>query len=130
MVQAVAAAEALEKIGMPEAQLSLVQAMIVLCESPKSNSVVAAMQAANADAERSFDEPVPVYLRDTSYAGAKTLGHGKGYKYPHDYPGHWVQQDYMPTALLGRRYYEPSDQGQEAKIKENHERRDRLRKGE
>jgi putative ATPase len=130
MVQAVAAADALEHIGLPEARLPLTQAIIFICESPKSNSVVMALSGAAADAETSFDEPVPVYLRDTSYAGAAKLGHGKGYLYPHDFPGHWVKQEYMPPSLKGRRYYVPSDQGQEAKIKENHERREQLRNGE
>ena len=129
MVQAVAAADALEHIGLPEARLSLVQAILFICESPKSNSVVTALAAATADAEESFDEPVPVYLRDTSYSGASKLGHGKGYLYPHDFPGHWVRQEYMPPSLKGRRYYIPSDQGQEAKIKENHEKRELLRGG-
>lgn len=130
MVQAVTAAQALELIGMPEAGLSLSQAIIFLCESPKSNAVVLAKDAALADAATSYDEPVPVYLRDTSYRGAKKLGHGKGYKYPHDYPGHWVQQDYMPQSLKGKRYYEPSGMGTEAKILENHIRRDKARRGE
>ncbi len=130
MVQAVAAADALEHIGLPEARLPLTQAIIFICESPKSNSVVMALSGAAADAETSFDEPVPVYLRDTSFAGAGKLGHGKGYLYPHDYPGHWVKQDYMPPSLKGRRYYIPSDQGQEAKIRENHDRREKLRNGE
>ena len=76
----------------------------------------------------SFDEPVPVYLRDTSYSGAAKLGHGQGYKYPHDYPGHWVEQAYMPVSLSGKRYYHPSDQGAEAKIRENHGKRDAARK--
>ena len=130
MVQAVTAAQALELIGMPEEGLSLSQAIIFLCESPKSNAVVLAKDAALADAATSYDEPVPVYLRDTSYRGAKKLGHGKGYKYPHDYPGHWVQQDYMPQSLKGKRYYEPSGMGAEAKILENHIRRDKARRGE
>lgn len=130
MVQAVAAADALEHIGLPEARLPLTQAILFICESPKSNSVVVALSQAAADAETSFDEPVPVYLRDTSFAGASKLGHGKGYLYPHDFPGHWVRQEYMPPSLKGRRYYIPSDQGQEAKILENHERRERLRNGE
>ena len=129
MLQAVAAADALQHIGLPEARLSISQAIIFLCESPKSNAVVTAIDGAMADAETSYDEPVPIYLRDTSFAGAKKLGHGEGYKYPHDYPGHWVQQDYMPVSLKGRQYYKPSDQGQEAKIKENHEKRARLRRG-
>lgn len=130
MVQAVAAADALEHIGLPEARLSLTQAIIFICESPKSNSVVEAMTRAVTDAENSLDEPVPIHLRDTSFAGASKLGHGKGYLYPHNYPGHWVRQEYMPPSLKGTRYYEPSDQGQEAKIKENHERREKLRGGE
>ncbi|MEA5049351.1 MAG: replication-associated recombination protein A [Eubacteriales bacterium] len=129
MVQAVAAAQALELIGLPEARLSLTQAILFLCESPKSNSVVVALGEASADAETSFDEPVPVYLRDTSYSGASKLGHGKGYLYPHDFPGHWVRQEYMPLSIRGKRYYHPSDQGQEAKIRENHERREKLRNG-
>ena len=130
MVQAVTAADALEHIGMPEAGLSLSQAIIFLCESPKSNSVVLARDAAFADAEQSYDEPVPIYLRDTAYRGAKQLGHGVGSKYPHDYPGHWVAQEYMPPSLRGRRYYTPSGLGSEAKILENHIRRDRARRGE
>ncbi|MDO4565300.1 MAG: replication-associated recombination protein A [Clostridia bacterium] len=128
MVQAVTAATALEHIGLPEARLPLVQAIIFLCESPKSNSVVMALDAAFSDAEGGIYEPVPIHLRDTSFYGAQRLGHGKGYKYPHNYPAHWVSQQYMPTELLGRKYYAPSDQGQEAKIKENHEKREALRK--
>ncbi len=130
MVQAVAAAQAVELVGLPEARLSLSQAIIFLCESPKSNSVEAAMNAAFHDTETGgVYEPVPVHLRDTHYSGADRIGAGTGYKYPHDYPAHWVQQQYMPTELLGKRYYEPSDQGQEAKIRENHIRRDLLRNG-
>ena len=127
MVQAVTAAQALELIGLPEARLPLTQAIIFLCESPKSNSVVCAVDDAYADVQGGIFEPVPVHLRDTSYKGAKKLGHGKGYRYPHDFPGHWTPQQYMPTELQGHRYYRPSDQGQEAKIRENHERREELR---
>ncbi len=120
MVQAVAATQALEFVGMPEARLSITQAIIFLCESPKSNSVVKAMVAAFADAENIPDEPVPLHLRDTSFAGAQALGHGKGYKYPHDYPGHVVEQEYMPPGVKGRVYYEPGELGNEAKIRQNH----------
>ncbi|MBQ4422777.1 MAG: replication-associated recombination protein A [Clostridia bacterium] len=128
MVQAVAAAQAVELVGLPEARLSLSQAILFLCESPKSNSVAEAMSAAARDAETGgVFEPVPVHLRDTHYYGSERIGAGAGYKYPHDYPAHWVDQQYMPTELVGRRYYEPSDQGQEAKIRENHIRRDQLR---
>ena len=99
-----AAAQALEFVGLPEARLSIVQAIIFLCESPKSNSVVMAMDAAFQDAESIPEEPVPIHLRDTSFYGADKLGHGKGYKYPHDYPGHVVAQEYMPPSVKGRRY--------------------------
>lgn len=120
MTQAVAAAQALELIGMPEARLSITQAIIFICESPKSNSVVMAMDAAFADAERIPDQPVPMHLRDTAYKGADKLGNGKGYKYPHDYPGHVVQQEYMPPSVKGRRYYIPGELGNEGKIRQNH----------
>lgn len=120
MTQAVAAAQALELIGMPEARLSITQAIIFICESPKSNSVVMAMDAAFADADRIPDQPVPMHLRDTAYKGADKLGNGKGYKYPHDYPGHVVQQEYMPPSVKGRRYYIPGELGNEGKIRQNH----------
>lgn len=120
MTQAVAAAQALELIGMPEARLSITQAIIFICESPKSNSIVMAMDAAFADAERIPDQPVPMHLRDTAYKGADKLGNGKGYKYPHDYPGHVVQQEYMPPSVKGRRYYIPGELGNEGKIRQNH----------
>lgn len=123
MVQATSAMQSLEFIGMPEARLSIAQAIIYVCESPKSNSVVMAIDAAMQDARSSVDEPVPNHLRDTSYSGAKKLGHGQGYKYPHDYPGHYVLQQYMPPSVRGHIYYEPSDQGNEAKIRENRQRR-------
>ncbi len=131
MVQAVAAAEAVELIGLPEARLPLSQAIIFICESPKSDSVASAMGAAFHDAETGgVFAPVPVHLRDTHYYGSDRIGAGTGYKYPHDYPAHWVQQQYMPTELLGTQYYDPSDQGQEAKIRENHIRREALRNPE
>ena len=118
MLQAVAAAQALETVGLPEARLSMAQAIIAVCESPKSNSVVMALEACVGDAEQGGFGPVPVHLRDTHYAGHERLGTGAQYKYPHDYPGHWVAQEYMPPEVKGRRYYTPSDQGQEAKLRE------------
>lgn len=124
MVQAVAAADALERIGMPEAKLPIAQAIIFIAESPKSNSVALAIEAAFDDAQRVPDEPVPQHLRDTSYSGAKALGAGRGYKYPHDYPGHVVEQEYMPLSVKGRRYYMPGELGNEGKIRENHLRRE------
>jgi putative ATPase len=118
MTQAVAAAQALEFIGMPEAKLPIAQAIIFLCESPKSNSVVSAIDGAYADAENAYQVPVPVHLRDTSYKGAKSLGNGKGYKYPHDFDRHYTPQQYLPDNLKDRVYYKPSDEGYEKKIKE------------
>lgn len=120
MVQAVAAAQALELIGLPEARLSIIQAIIFLCESPKSNGVVMALDAAFRDAETIPDQPVPIHLRDTSFRGANKLGHGKGYKYPHDFPGHVVEQEYMPPSVKGKRYYIPGELGSEGKIRQNH----------
>ena len=118
MLQAVAAAQALETVGLPEARLSMAQAIIAVCESPKSNSVVMALDACVSDAEKGGFGPVPVHLRDTHYAGHERLGSGAQYLYPHDFPGHWVAQEYMPPEVKGRRYYTPSDQGQEAKLRE------------
>ena len=118
MLQAVAAAQALEMVGIPEARLSLAQAIIAVCESPKSNSVVMALDQSVADAEAGGFGPVPVHLRDTHYSGHERLGSGAQYLYPHDFPGHWVKQEYMPPEVKGRRYYVPSDQGQEAKLRE------------
>ena len=116
MVQAVSAAQALEHIGMPEARLPIAQAIIFICESPKSNSIVTAVDAAFNDAMSIPDEPVPIHLRDTSYRGAHQLGNGEGYKYPHDYPGHVVEQEYMPPSVKSKSYYFPSEMGTEGKI--------------
>ncbi len=118
MLQAVAAADALEKMGMPEARLPLAQAILAVCTSPKSNSVSAAIDAAMQDAEKGGFGPVPPHLRDNHYPGSERVGAktSEEYKYPHDYPGHWVAQQYLPDEALGVRYYTPSDQGHEAKM--------------
>ncbi|MCH5287210.1 MAG: replication-associated recombination protein A [Christensenellaceae bacterium] len=121
MLQAAAAAQALEFVGMPEARLPIAQAIIAVCESPKSNSVSSAVDEAFADAEKGGFGPVPVHLRDTHYSGHTRIGSGEGYKYPHDFPGHWVKQEYMPPEARGRRYYRPSEMGHEATIRKNHE---------
>lgn len=120
MLQASAAWQALESVGLPEARIPMAQAIIAVCESPKSNSVIGAISQAEADAAKGGFGPVPVHLRDTHYKGASALGSGDGYKYPHDYPGHYVQQEYMPPEVAGKRYYIPSDQGHEGKIRQNH----------
>ena len=124
MLQAQAAAADLEFVGMPEARLPIAQAIIALCESPKSNSVCAAVDAAMADAEKGGYGPVPVHLRDTHYAGHDRIGSGDGYKYPHDFPGHWVRQEYMPPEVKGKKYYRPTEMGHEATILKNQQARE------
>jgi putative ATPase len=111
LLQATAAAHAVEHVGLPEARLNLAQATIYLARAPKSNSVYTALGAAQADALGA--EPVPGHLRDASYGAARKLGHGAGYVYPHDEPDHWAEQQYRPDAYEGRRYYVPSGMGQE-----------------
>ncbi|MGI6151173.1 MAG: replication-associated recombination protein A [Christensenellales bacterium] len=123
MVQAVAAANALQFVGLPEAKLPLAQAIIYICESAKSNSVIVAIERAARDADETFDCPVSLHLKDAHYAGAEKLGRGANYKYPHDYPGHYVVQQYLPDNLLGKVYYQPSDQGSEKAIKQIKEKR-------
>jgi putative ATPase len=108
---AVAAAQAVEYVGLPEARLNLAEAAIYLARAPKSNSVIVSLGKAQEDAATS--DPVPIHLRDAHYPAAKRLGHGKGYKYPHDYPGRRVEQQYRPTRFQGNRYYEPSGEGEE-----------------
>jgi putative ATPase len=113
LLQAVAAAQAVEHVGLPEARLNLAQATVDLARAPKSNSVYTAIGAALADA--AIADPVPSHLRDASYKGAQKLGHGKGYRYPHDHPDHHVEQAYRPPRFEGTRYYEPSGQGEEGR---------------
>ena len=106
---ATAAANAVEYVGMPEAQLNLAHAAIYLSTAPKSNAVISAIGKALSDVERIGQGAVPKHLRDAHYPGAKALGHGEGYKYPHDYPGARVEQRYMPEGLEDRRYWQPED---------------------
>ena len=124
MLQCQDAAADLEFVGMPEARLPIAQAIIALCESPKSNAVCAAVDAAMADAEKGGYGPVPVHLRDTHYAGHDRIGSGDGYKYPHDFPGHWVKQEYMPPEVRGKKYYRPTEMGHEATILKNQQARE------
>ncbi len=114
MLIAHAAWNALETVGLPEARLPIAQCIIYLARAPKSNSVALAIDGALADIEREPQKPVPKHLRDTHYPGATKLGH-RGYLYPHNFPGHYVQQQYMPDNLIGKKYYHPSDQGREKK---------------
>jgi putative ATPase len=109
---AVAAAQAVEYVGLPEARLNLAEAAIYLARAPKSNSVITALGRATEDAAGA--DPVPLHLKEASgHPGLRKLGYGKGYKYPHDYPGHRVEQEYRPVRFQGKRYYEPSGEGEE-----------------
>ncbi len=120
---AIAAADAVSFIGMPEARLTLAHATIHLSLSPKSNSVTTAIDAAQADVRAGLGGTVPAHLRDAHYPGARTLGHGVTYRYPHDAPEGVVAQQYAPDSLVGRRYYHPTRHGAEARWTEV---RDRL----
>jgi putative ATPase len=115
---ATAAAHAIEYVGLPEAQLNLSEAVIYLATAPKSNRAALAIWAAREDVRKGPSAEVPVHLRDAHYQGAKSLGHGKGYAYPHDAPAGWVDQQYQPSELSGRRYYDPSGHGHEAVVRE------------
>lgn len=116
---AVSAAQAVERIGMPEAQIILSQAATYVACAPKSNSACNAIFAANDEVRRSGNLPIPTHLQDAHYKGAAKLGHGIGYKYAHDYPNHYVQQQYLPYELTGRKFYEPTENGYEAAIREH-----------
>jgi len=111
---AVAAAHALEHVGMPEARLNLAEAALYLARAPKSNSVIDALEKAMVDADST--DPVPPHLRDSHYAGAAKLGHGEGYRYPHDFETHFVEQEYRPERFEGLVYFEPSGQGAEVDV--------------
>ena len=114
---AVSAAQAVERIGMPEAQIILSQAVLYVATAPKSNSACNAVFAA-MDNVKKYKTTVPVHLQDAHYKGAAKLGHGTGYKYAHDYPDHYVEQQYLPDGLTDRKFYVPGENGYEKKIRE------------
>jgi len=116
IVVASSCSRALEWCGLPEAQYHLAHATVYLATANKSNTMCSYFKALEL-VEKEGKTEVPIHLRDSSRDG-KHLGHGKDYKYPHDYPNHWVKQNYMPTKLTGTKFYKPSDQGYEIKIKE------------
>ncbi len=118
LVIAVAAAQAVEIVGMPEAQIPLAEAAIYLATAPKSNSAYKAISKAMSEIEQHGPQPVPMHLRDASYKGAQKLGHGVGYLYPHDFPEHYVPQQYLPPTVKGLPFYEPTEQGREKLIAE------------
>ncbi len=115
---AVAAAHAVQFIGMPEGRLALAQATVHLATAPKSNAVITAIDAALADVRAGATGPVPAHLRDGHYAGSAQLGHAQGYRYPHDVPDGVLAQQYPPDALVGRDYYQPTGHGAERALAE------------
>ncbi|RQD77754.1 MAG: replication-associated recombination protein A [Candidatus Syntrophonatronum acetioxidans] len=126
---AVSAAQAVQMIGMPEGKIILAQAVTYLSSAPKSNASYLGINKAMEEVSSRRTGQVPPYLRGTGYSGARKLGHGEGYKYPHDYPGHFVKQDYLPRGFQGKKFYFPSENGVEKNIKERLERLWPERKG-
>ncbi len=116
---AVNASLAVERIGMPEAQIILSEAAIYVACAPKSNACVRAIGEADQSVREQGNLPIPVHLQDAHYKGAARLGHGQGYLYAHDYPGHYVKQQYLPYELNGKEFYHPSGNGYEAKVREH-----------
>jgi putative ATPase len=118
LVVAAAAAQAVERIGLPEAEIILAQATTYLSEAPKSNRSCLSLVAAKEDLERKAAAPVPLHLRNAPVKGYEKLGHGKGYLYPHDFPGGWIEQQYLPEGEWNTPYYQPAEIGYEARIVE------------
>jgi len=109
--RAVQAAQVAQMVGLPEARIPLADAVIDLCLCPKSNSGMMAMDAALDDVRNGKANSIPDDLKDAHYSGAKKLGHGIGYKFPHDYPNAWVDQQYLPNNLVNKQYYQPNATG-------------------
>ncbi len=118
LLVAVGAAQAVERVGMPEAQIILAQAVTYVASAPKSNSAVTAINEAMQAVQENGRAAVPPHLQDAQYRGAGKLGRGTGYLYAHDFPGHYVKQQYLPDGLVGRNFYRPTENGYEKKIKE------------
>lgn len=121
LVVAVSAAQAVERIGMPESQIILSQAAAYVATAPKSNAAYMGIAKAMKTVADTRTMPVPAHLQDRHYKGAEKLGHGLGYKYAHDYPNHYVTQQYLPDGMEEMRFYEPSENGYEKKIREHME---------
>ena len=119
LVVAVSACEAVERIGMPEAQIILAQAVTYIATAPKSNASYLGIDKAMAQVAGEKTAVIPPHLQDAHYKSAAKLGHGTGYLYAHDYPMHYVKQQYLPDTLVGRRFYEPTDNGYEKHISEH-----------
>ena len=115
---AVSCAEAAERVGMPEARIPLAQAVTYIASAPKSNAAYLAINEAMSTVKHQRVSGIPNHLKDCHYKGAAKLGHGEGYRYAHDYPYHYVKQQYIPDTLVGTTFYEPTENGYESKIKE------------
>ena len=118
LVVAVSAAQAVERLGMPEGRIVLAQAAAYVASAPKSNAAIMAIDDAMASVQNEKISGVPNHLKDAHYKSAGKLGHGNGYKYAHDYPNHYVEQQYLPDELVGRKFYVPSENGYEKNIRE------------
>ena len=116
---ATAAAQAVERVGMPESQIILSQAVLYVATAPKSNSACNAVFEAMDAVKNQRSMPVPAHLQDSHYGGSAKLGHGIGYKYAHNYPNHYVKQQYLPDGMEGQVFYHPSENGYESKIGEH-----------
>ena len=116
LVVAVAASQAVERVGMPEAQIILSQAVTYVATAPKSNAACNAIFAAMDAVKHTQIRSIPTHLQDAHYRGAAKMGHGLGYLYAHDFPNHYVRQQYLPDELVGQKFYEPADHGHEAQI--------------
>ncbi|MBP3231060.1 MAG: replication-associated recombination protein A [Anaerovibrio sp.] len=118
LVVAMAAVQAVQFVGMPEGRIPLAEAVTYVAAAPKSNAAYMAVDSALDDVRRRDCGKVPVHLRDAHYKGAAKLGHGEGYKYSHDFPGHFVRQQYMPDLMQGTLYYKPTENGREGRLRE------------
>ena len=121
MVVAASAAAEVERVGMPESEIILSQAVTYMATAPKSNAAYVAIASANAVVKDTRTDPIPVHLQDAHYKGSAKLGHGAGYRYAHDFKNHYVKQQYLPDSLVGRVFYEPTEMGHEKKIREHME---------
>ncbi|WP_412966107.1 replication-associated recombination protein A [Fredinandcohnia sp. 179-A 10B2 NHS] len=127
-VHTVSACQAVERLGLPEARIPLANVVVEQCLSPKTNSAYKALDQAIQDVRKGNIGEIPAHLRDAHYSGAKQLGHGIDYKYPHDYPNGWVNQQYLPDALKNRKYFSPKQNGQEKHFLKVYERLEQLKK--
>ena len=118
LVVAMAAVQAVQFVGMPEARIPLAEAVTYVASAPKSNAAYMAIDRALADVRSKNCGAVPAHLRDAHYKGAAKLGHGTAYIYPHSYPGHFTPQQYLPDEMRGAHYYEPTENGEEKRLQE------------